>query len=119
MSDYHKLYTPADSAVVFIDPQPQMTFGVANIDRAGLINNVTLLAKVAKEFQHGLCSLLRRSIPEAEFARQRRELLLGMGDLSLLKSSADCQQKRQQRCWQGAGSCSGSVRLRRPAQSSE
>lgn len=50
MSQYHKLYTPADSAVVFIDHQPQMTFGVANIDRATLINNVTLLAKVAKEY---------------------------------------------------------------------
>jgi len=50
MNSYHKLYTPADSAVVFIDHQPQMTFGVANIDRAALINNVTLLAKVAKEF---------------------------------------------------------------------
>src|SRR5262245_20198530 len=51
MSQYHKLYTPADSAVVFIDHQPQMTFGVANMDRAMLINNVTLMAKVAKEFQ--------------------------------------------------------------------
>lgn len=50
MSNYHKLYTPQDSAVVFIDHQPQMTFGVANIDRAMLINNVTLLAKTAKEF---------------------------------------------------------------------
>ncbi len=50
MSNYHKLYTPQDSAVVFIDQQPQMTFGVANTDRATLINNVTLLAKVAKEF---------------------------------------------------------------------
>ena len=50
MSHYNKLYTPEDSAVVFIDHQPQMTFGVANIDRASLINNVTLLAKVAKEF---------------------------------------------------------------------
>ena len=50
MSQYHKLYTHEDSAVVFIDHQPQMTFGVANIDRASLINNVTLLAKVAKEF---------------------------------------------------------------------
>src|SRR6201993_4094581 len=49
MSNYHKLYTPQDSAVVFIDHQPQMTFGVASIDRASLINNVTLLAKVAKE----------------------------------------------------------------------
>jgi len=51
MSPYHKLYTAQDSAVVFIDHQPQMTFGVANIDRATLINNVTLLAKVAKEFK--------------------------------------------------------------------
>ena len=50
MSHYNKLYNPEDSAVVFIDHQPQMTFGVANIDRASLINNVTLLAKVAKEF---------------------------------------------------------------------
>ena len=50
MSQYHKLYTAQDSAVVFIDHQPQMTFGVANMDRAALINNVTLLAKVAKEF---------------------------------------------------------------------
>ena len=50
MSQYHKLYTPQDSAVVFIDHQPQMTFGVGSIDRSTLINNVTLLAKVAKEF---------------------------------------------------------------------
>jgi hypothetical protein len=27
-----------------------MTFGVASIDRASLINNVTLLAKVGKEY---------------------------------------------------------------------
>ena len=26
MPNYHKLYTPQDSAVVFIDMQPQMTF---------------------------------------------------------------------------------------------
>ncbi|HEY5895171.1 MAG TPA: hydrolase [Chthoniobacterales bacterium] len=50
MNHYNKLYTPEDSVVVFIDHQPQMTFGVASIDRATLINNVTLLAKVAKEF---------------------------------------------------------------------
>ncbi|MBY0401123.1 hydrolase [Myxococcota bacterium] len=50
MSHYHQLYTPKDSAVVFIDFQPQMTFGVANIDRATLANNVVFLAKVAKEF---------------------------------------------------------------------
>src|SRR6202453_5496691 len=51
MNNYHKLYTPEDSVVVFIDHQPQMLFGVANADRATLINNITLLAKVAKEFK--------------------------------------------------------------------
>jgi nicotinamidase-related amidase len=50
MTQYHKLYTPEDSAIAFIDHQPQMTFGVASIDRATLMNNVTLLAKAAKEF---------------------------------------------------------------------
>lgn len=50
MSHYHQLYTAENTAVVFIDHQPQMTFGVANIDRATLINNVVLLAKAAKEF---------------------------------------------------------------------
>jgi nicotinamidase-related amidase len=50
MSHFHKLYTPEDSAIVFIDHQPQMTFAVASIDRAALINNVTLLAKAAALF---------------------------------------------------------------------
>jgi len=50
MTQYNHLYTPQDSAIVFIDHQPQMLFGVANIDRSLLVNNVTLLAKVAKEF---------------------------------------------------------------------
>jgi nicotinamidase-related amidase len=50
MPNYNKLYTPEDSAIVFIDHQPQMTFGVASIDRATLINNVMMLARVAKEF---------------------------------------------------------------------
>src|SRR5882762_1536968 len=51
MSQYHKLYTRQDTAIVFIDHQPQMLFGVASIDRASLINNVTLMGKVAKEFK--------------------------------------------------------------------
>ncbi len=51
MNPLHNLYTANDTAVVFIDHQPQMTFGVSNIDRASLINNVVLLAKVAKEFK--------------------------------------------------------------------
>jgi len=51
MSNYTKPYTAQDSALALIDFQPQMTFGVANIDRATLMNNVTLLAKVAREFK--------------------------------------------------------------------
>jgi nicotinamidase-related amidase len=50
MNQYHKLLTAEDSAIVFIDHQPQMLFGVANIERSLLINNVVLIAKVAKEF---------------------------------------------------------------------
>jgi nicotinamidase-related amidase len=44
------LLTPQNCAVVFIDHQPQMTFGVANMDRQLLMNNVVLLAKCAKLF---------------------------------------------------------------------
>lgn len=51
MPNYHKLYTATDSAIALIDYQPQMLFGVANTDRATLINNVTLIAKVAKEYK--------------------------------------------------------------------
>ena len=37
-----KLFTPNDTAVVFIDHQPQMTFGVDNINKQELINNVSM-----------------------------------------------------------------------------
>ena len=40
-NNYQKLFTPEDTAVVFIDHQPQMTFGVDNIDKQSLINNVS------------------------------------------------------------------------------
>ena len=51
MPQYNKLFTPKDSAVVFIDHQPQMTFGVANIDRQTMLNNALMLAKTAKLFR--------------------------------------------------------------------
>jgi nicotinamidase-related amidase len=44
------LITAGNAAVAFIDHQPQMTFGVANIERQQLVNNVVMLAKAAKEF---------------------------------------------------------------------
>jgi nicotinamidase-related amidase len=46
-----ELLNPQNSTVIFIDHQPQMTFGVANIDRQTLFNNVILLAKAAKIFK--------------------------------------------------------------------
>lgn len=45
-----ELLNPQNSAVIFIDFQPQMVFGVASIDRQTLFNNVMLLAKAAKIF---------------------------------------------------------------------
>ncbi|GFO65053.1 hydrolase [Geomonas paludis] len=44
------LLNPTNSTVIFIDFQPQMTFGVASIDRQTLFNNVILLAKAARIF---------------------------------------------------------------------
>ncbi|PQV62655.1 Nicotinamidase-related amidase [Abditibacterium utsteinense] len=44
------LLTAKNCAIAFIDHQPQMTFGVANIERHSLINNTVMLAKAAKLF---------------------------------------------------------------------
>ncbi|NJK50501.1 hydrolase [Candidatus Gracilibacteria bacterium] len=45
-----ELLTPQNCTVIFIDHQPQMAFGVTNIDRQTLINNTVGLAKAAKTF---------------------------------------------------------------------
>lgn len=45
-----ELLTPDNSVLLFIDHQPQMAFGVVNIDRQQLKNNVVALAKAAKVF---------------------------------------------------------------------
>ena len=47
----HNLLTPQNCAVILIDHQPQMAFGVSSIDRQTLINNVVGLAKAAKIFK--------------------------------------------------------------------
>ena len=44
------LLTPDNCAVLFVDHQPQMFFGVANIDRQDLLNNLLVLAKAARIF---------------------------------------------------------------------
>jgi nicotinamidase-related amidase len=48
---YLDLIDPQNSVLILIDFQPQMTFGVASIDRQTLINNVVGLAKAAKVFK--------------------------------------------------------------------
>lgn len=42
--------SPRNSILLMIDLQPQMAFGVANIDRQELKNNAVALAKAAKVF---------------------------------------------------------------------
>lgn len=45
-----ELIDPKNSTLIFIDHQPQMAFGVANIDRQQLKNNVVALAKAGRIF---------------------------------------------------------------------
>jgi nicotinamidase-related amidase len=45
-----ELLTPENSALLFIDHQPQMAFGVTSIDRQTLKNNTVALAKSARIF---------------------------------------------------------------------
>lgn len=44
------LLNPTNSALILIDHQPQMSFGVQSIDRQTLKNNTVALAKTAKAF---------------------------------------------------------------------
>ena len=46
----HSLLTPDNCVITLIDHQPQMLFGVTNIDRQTVINNTVGLAKAAKVF---------------------------------------------------------------------
>ncbi len=47
---YQRLLTPRNCALILIDHQPQMAFGVQSIDRGTLVNNVVGLAKAARVF---------------------------------------------------------------------
>jgi nicotinamidase-related amidase len=46
----HSLLTPDNCVITLIDHQPQMLFGVTNMDRQTVINNTIGLAKAAKIF---------------------------------------------------------------------
>ncbi|HRD69389.1 MAG TPA: hydrolase [Legionella sp.] len=50
MDNKIELLTPQNSVLLLIDYQPEMMFGVANIDRQNLKNNLIALAKSAKLF---------------------------------------------------------------------
>ncbi|QGJ68809.1 Isochorismatase hydrolase [Planctomycetales bacterium 10988] len=68
------LLTADNCALVFIDHQPQMAFGVSNnIDRQQLVNNVLLLAKGAKEF--GVPTILTTVETESFSGRMWPQLL--------------------------------------------
>ena len=45
-----ELLNPTNSALILIDHQPQMAFGVTSIDRQTLKNNTVALAKSARLF---------------------------------------------------------------------
>ena len=49
--DKLQLLRPENSTLIVIDYQPQMTFGVQNIDRQSLFNNIIGLCKSAKTFE--------------------------------------------------------------------
>ncbi|MCZ8519491.1 MULTISPECIES: hydrolase [Paenibacillus] len=49
-NDKQDLLTPDNSAIILIDHQPQMLFGVQSADRQTIINNTVGLAKTAKVF---------------------------------------------------------------------
>lgn len=46
----YDLLTPDNSALILIDHEPQMAFGVGSMDRQLLLNNIEALAKTAKLF---------------------------------------------------------------------
>jgi nicotinamidase-related amidase len=62
MAQVPSLLTPENAALILIDHQPQMAFGVQSIDRQTLINNATGLAKAAKVFKVPTVPL--QSLPE-------------------------------------------------------
>jgi nicotinamidase-related amidase len=47
----HEILTPTNSTLILIHYQPQMLFGVANMDRQLLKNNAAALAKTGKAFK--------------------------------------------------------------------
>jgi len=88
------LLTPDNCAVIFIDHQPQMFFGVANIDRQGLLNNVLVLAKAAKIF--GVPVILT-ALESREFSGNVTPQLLDLfpGQAPIIRSSLNSWESEE------------------------
>jgi nicotinamidase-related amidase len=88
------LLTPDNCAVIFIDHQPQMFFGVAGMDRGNLVNNLLVLAKAAKIF--GVPVILT-AVQSDEFGGDLTSHLLELfpGETPILRSSMNAWDSRE------------------------
>jgi len=77
-----EILTPENSQLIFIDQQPQMAFGVQNIDRQTLKNNVVGLAKAGKAF--GIPTIITTVETESFSGHTYPELLDVFPDAPLL-----------------------------------
>ena len=77
------LLTPDNCVLTMIDLQPQMLFGVVNLDRQSLINNNLLLAKASKVF--GVPSVISTVETQAFSGRLWPQLEAVFPDVSLIE----------------------------------
>jgi nicotinamidase-related amidase len=85
-NDKLELLTPQNSILLFIDHQPQMAFGVVNIDRQLLKSNVIALAKSALAFQ--VPTVLTTVETESFSGHMWPELLDVFPDLNMLERTS-------------------------------
>ena len=81
-----EILTPENSQLIFIDQQPQMAFGVQNIDRQTLKNNVVGLARAGKAF--GIPTVITTVETESFSGHTYPELLDVFPDAPLLERTS-------------------------------
>ena len=86
MTTKTELLTPENSQIIFIDHQPQMAFGVQNIDRQTLKNNVVGLARAGKAF--GIPTVITTVETESFSGHTYPELLDVFPDAPLLERTS-------------------------------
>ncbi|MDR2647865.1 MAG: hydrolase [Oscillospiraceae bacterium] len=76
MRNYQQcLLDPSQAAILIIDHQPQMYFGVQSHDRAEILNHVTALAKAAQVFQ---VPCILTTVEAAQFSGYMAQKLQGV-----------------------------------------